>query len=471
MPEEIKNLKKRLRRIEEAIAAAASLDFSIRLNTKFDDDLSASEQAIDDLIAGLASRLNSQEIAEEKLRRNENKFLNFYKSMNEGVCLNELLYDDNETAYDYRILDVNPYYERIMDKKREEVVNRLGTQVYDGDSPPYLDVYARVAKSRQGESFENYFEPLEKYLSISVFSPVKNQVGMVFSDITRRKLIEMELRQAHKLESVGQLAAGIAHEINTPSQFVGDNIRFIKDAIQTLLDLQQKEKKLIEMAHKDSITSDLLQEIDDAIEQADLEYFSKELPEAIDQSLDGVQRISKIVRAMKEFSHPGSEEMEESDLNKAIMTTITVTRNEWKYCADLRTDLDPDLPAVPCLPGEFNQVMLNMIINARDAIIEKFGKDSEKKGLITISSTVVGNLAEVRISDNGIGMEDDVRRRIFDPFFTTKEVGSGSGQGLSIGHNLIVCKHNGEFHVNSKPGRGTTFIIRLPLVQNQKGAA
>jgi len=289
-----------------------------------------------------------------------------------------------------------------------------------------------------------------------------------FVDITLYKQMEIELRHAQKMESVGQLAAGIAHEINTPVQFVGDNINFLKDAFADLFELQKKETALISNVGKEGIDPRILTKIDDAIEEADLEYLEEEIPKSIDQSLDGVQRIAKIVSAMKAFSHPGSEEMTSSNINDAIETTITVASNEWKYTAKIKTDLALNLPAVPCLLGEFNQVVLNMIVNARDAIVDKFGEDCSDKGVIDISTKVTGNMAEIRISDNGHGMEEDVKRRIFDPFFTTKEVGRGSGQGLAIAYNLIVDKHRGELHVESESGQGTTFIIRLPLTQTDE---
>jgi two-component system, NtrC family, sensor kinase len=285
-------------------------------------------------------------------------------------------------------------------------------------------------------------------------------------DITERKILEHQLRQAQKLESIGQLAAGIAHEINTPTQYVGDNTRFLKDAFQDLFDLMEKYDELAQAVQADSVNKALLEEIKKAADIADIEYLSKEIPKAIQQSLEGIERITKIVQSMKDFSHPGSTDKKASDLNKAIESTITVAQNEWKYVANMVANLDPQLPLVPCLVGEFNQVILNMIINATHAIADVVG-DSGNKGEIRVSTRRNGEFAEIRISDTGTGIPESIRERIFDPFFTTKEVGKGTGQGLAISHAVIVEKHGGTISIESELGKGTTFIISLPLDSRQ----
>jgi signal transduction histidine kinase len=179
--------------------------------------------------------------------------------------------------------------------------------------------------------------------------------------------------------------------------------------------------------------------------------------------LDGVQRVAKIVRAMKEFSHPGSEDKKLVDINRAIETTITVARNEWKYVAEIETCLDPALPLVPCLAAEFNQVILNLLINAAHAIAEKCGEAAPAKGLITIATQGNAEWVEVKIQDSGTGIPENIQSRVFEPFFTTKEVGKGTGQGLAIAHTVIVRKHNGRIWFESEAGKGTAFSLRLPL--------
>ena len=283
------------------------------------------------------------------------------------------------------------------------------------------------------------------------------------SDISERVALETQLVQAQKLEAIGGLAAGIAHEINTPTQYVGDNIEFLQGVFGDLNILLGKYGDLADAARDGQVPPELLDEIASMAEETDLDFVAEEIPRAIEQSLEGVHRVASIVHAMKDFSHPGSSEKTLTDLNKAIESTITVARNEWKYVADLTTDFDTDLPPVWCLPGEFNQVVLNMIVNAVHAIQGVIDEDSGDKGAISVSTRRVGEEVEVRISDTGSGIPEEVRGRIFDPFFTTKEVGRGTGQGLAIAYNVVVDKHQGSITLETEMGKGTTFIIRLPL--------
>jgi len=285
----------------------------------------------------------------------------------------------------------------------------------------------------------------------------------VMSDMTERKRLEMQLVQAQKLESIGQLAAGIAHEINTPTQYVGDNTRFLKKAFGDLVGLLSGFTILLEAARNGTVNSELVQAVEKAIGESDLEYLGQEIPAAINQTLEGVERVTKIVRAMKDFSHPDTSEKSLTDLNKTIESTLTVARNEWKYWADMVTDLEPELPLVPCHAGQVNQVILNLVTNAAHAIREVVGDATRGKGTITVSTRRAGDWAEVRVQDTGAGIPEAIRGRIFDPFFTTKGVGKGTGQGLAITHQVIVKKHGGSIDFESEVGRGTTFVVRLPI--------
>ncbi len=188
---------------------------------------------------------------------------------------------------------------------------------------------------------------------------------------------------------------------------------------------------------------------------------------AIQQSLEGLDHVTHIVRAMKEFSHPGNKEKKTYDINKAIKNTITVTRNEWKYIADMVTDFDSTLPPLSCLPGDFNQVLLNIIMNAAHATADFVGDNPGKKGTIAVSTHNDDQWAEIRIRDTGSGIPEKIRSRIFDPFFTTKEVGRGTGQGLAISRSVVVDKHGGTINIETEMGKGTTFIIRLPIGNEQ----
>jgi PAS domain S-box-containing protein len=288
----------------------------------------------------------------------------------------------------------------------------------------------------------------------------------ITQDVTEKKKLERELVSAQKLESIGQLAAGIAHEINTPTQFIGDNIRFLQESLGEILEVIDRLLKL--GATQDAMIS--AQELAALFEAMDMAYVREEVPRAISQSLDGVERISKIVGAMKDFSHPATEKAPH-DLNRAILSTITVATNEWKYVADVVTDLAADLPFVPVMPGAFNQVVLNILVNAAHAIGAANATTGGTKGVITVSTRKHQNWAEIRIKDSGCGMPQEVRERIFDPFFTTKGVGKGTGQGLAIAHDVIVNKHHGTITVETAPGLGTTFVLRLPLEATDAVAA
>jgi len=286
---------------------------------------------------------------------------------------------------------------------------------------------------------------------------------LLAEDITERKILESQLAQAQKLQAVGHLAAGIAHEINTPTQYIGDNVGFLQVSLGRLQTVFAQYQQLLEAGKTQTLSPELLAEVEDAARQARVDYLLQELPLAAAEAMNGVARVTDIVKAMKEFSHPGVEEAAAININQAIQSTITVARTEWKYVANLDTDFDPDLPPVLCLPGEFNQVILNILINASQAIAEVVGDGSAGKGVITVTTRRDGNWAEIRISDTGPGIPNEIKPRIFDPFFTTKEVGRGTGQGLAISHAVIVEKHRGSITVESALGSGSTFIIRLPI--------
>ncbi len=282
-------------------------------------------------------------------------------------------------------------------------------------------------------------------------------------EISERKRLEGELLHAQKMESIGLLAAGIAHEINTPIQYVGDNTRFVHASVRDLLGLMDLCNNLLASVKSESVTSGQIREIEEMIQEIDLEFIRTEVQAALDQTLDGVARVANLVRAMKDFSHPGNDAKTPTDLNRAIESTVTVCRNQWKYVATLKTEFDKNLPMVPCLAGEFNQVILNMIINAADAIADCKDKKRDGLGEIFIRTKQDGDWVEIRVKDTGIGIPESIRGKIFDPFFTTKEVGKGTGQGLAICHDVIVKKHGGTIHVDAEGEAGTTFVLRMPI--------
>lgn len=283
-------------------------------------------------------------------------------------------------------------------------------------------------------------------------------------DVTEKRQREMHDLHSQKLESVGLLAAGIAHEINTPIQFVGDNLHFMNDAFQdifSLLSLYDDFRSLD--ATNLTACAALRDRILEKADVMDMGYLKDEIPRAIEQSLDGIQRVSHIIQAMREFSHPGGAEKTQFDLNKAIESTIILTRNEWKYTTELTTSLTPDLPLIRGYPADFNQVILNLLVNAAHAVQARLQAEPGGKGHIEVSTRKVGDEVEICIRDTGTGIPPEIQSKIFDPFFTTKEVGKGTGQGLAIARNIIVRKHGGRIYFESKVGEGTTFHIRLPL--------
>jgi PAS domain S-box-containing protein len=278
----------------------------------------------------------------------------------------------------------------------------------------------------------------------------------VFFDVTDRKLLEIELAQTRKLESIGQLAAGIAHEINTPAQFVSDNVHFLSQSVDGLFELVDGLAKLAPAAAAGDVAA--------LRAKAEYDFVRAEVPRALEQSSEGIGRIARIVSAMKDFSHPSKGDKAPADLNAAIETTLTVCTNRWKDVARVETELDPDLPRVFCIRDEINQVLLNLIVNAVDAIAEsRAGAQPAGLGTIRIATRRDGDAAVVRVEDDGAGMPVAVRERIVDPFFTTKPVGKGTGQGLSIARSVIVERHGGLLACESEPGRGTAFTVRLPI--------
>lgn len=277
------------------------------------------------------------------------------------------------------------------------------------------------------------------------------------------KRTQSQLLHAEKLASIGQLAAGIAHEINTPAQFVGDNVLFLQNACRELYPILEGYGELLEQVRAGSVDSQIVKRLEASLLETDLEFLLQETPLAIEQIHDGIGRISKIVRSMKEFAHPGGMEKKPVNINKALENTTIVTRNEWKYVAELEMDLDPALPEVFCLPDEINQVFLNVLVNAGQAIRDVVEAEGQGRGRIRISTSRDGDQVEIRISDTGKGIPDAIRARIFDPFFTTKVVGQGTGQGLAIAHAVVVEKHQGSISFRSNEGQGATFVIRLPI--------
>ncbi len=292
----------------------------------------------------------------------------------------------------------------------------------------------------------------------------RRAIVISFRSIESLKEAQREALQASRLASVGQLAAGIAHEINTPVQYVGDNLRFIRDSLGQLTRAARETPALLEAAPS---LAEGAASVRALFADCDLDYLMEELPAAADQSLEGVERVTHIVRSMKEFSHPGTTAKAATDINRAIASTITVSTNEWKQVARVETEFAPDLPPVTCMASEINQVILNLIINAAHAVE---ASPAPRPGLIRVTTRRQGDHVEIRVSDSGTGVPGEIRDRIFDPFFTTKPVGKGTGQGLAIAQDVVMTKHGGRLFLADGPLSGATFVVSLPIDARTGGA-
>lgn len=407
----------------------------------------------------IAHDITERKRTEEALRESHEVFRQIAENINEALWIFDL--DQGRPIY------ISPGYERIWGRSilsvhedpssfLESVApadrRRVSTGEKDGrgrDDEFRISRPDGSARWLRGRSF-----PIH-----DVRGSVCRIVGLT-EDVTERRQMEDELRQAQRLEAIGHLAAGIAHEINTPIQYVGDNLQFLKESFEELSSLIRMQMDALEAGE---LTEAIRERLRKQAEASDLEYVLDEIPNALSQSADGVNSVAQIVRAMKDFSHPGTSERIPTDINKAVQSTLTVARNEWKYVAELVTDLDPSLPLVPCLPGELNQAVLNLIINAAHAISDAASSGTPNQGVLTVRTRQVDQWAEIHVQDTGTGIPDEVRAHMFDPFFTTKEVGRGTGQGLTLVHSVIVDKHGGAISVETEVGIGTNMILRLPL--------
>ncbi len=276
----------------------------------------------------------------------------------------------------------------------------------------------------------------------------------VIDDISEAKELAMQLSQSQKLEAVGQLASGIAHEINTPVQYIGDNLQALQTNFDDLQGFIAKNKDSLSQC-----TIERQQQWKDLEQHFDIDFILQDTPLAIKQSLEGIEQVANIVNAMKVFSYANGVDMSFANINNVLKNTLIICKNEYKYIADINTDFSEHLPEIPCYVDELNQVFLNLIVNAAHAIEEK----NDTRGVITITTESMQDMLHVSIKDTGMGIPATIQDKVFNLFFTTKEVGKGSGQGLSIAYKIIVEKHHGKFYFDSVEGVGTTFHIELPL--------
>jgi PAS domain S-box-containing protein len=366
---------------------------------------------------------------------------------------------------DGRIVQMSASTREILGLPPEQVVGRnIGELMHPGDrarlptdddlrlAPVTGDRFTLRLRHRQG-----HWVWLETVVAcVRAASGPEIEISLTGRDVTGEKSYDPHGDQESKLESLGRLSAGLAHEINSPIQFVGDNSRFLAAAYGDLLRIVLFYRGLLD-SDAPIGWEERLARMQVAEEGIEFEYLQKEIPSAVAQTLEGIERVSTIVRAMKTFSHPGNKEQVPADLNEALEATITVTRHQVNSVADLDVDL-AQLPPVRCNIADLNQVFLNLIVNAADAISE-----TGVPGVIQVRTRVDGDHVLVSIADTGTGIPENVRKRMFDPFFTTKEIGRGSGQGLPLVRAVVHEGHGGVLTVESTIGSGSTFTVRLPI--------
>lgn len=417
------------------------------------------------IIAGQIGPLIKRQRAEESLQKSEERARLLFATIPHAAFVFDLSTQD--------FLEVNNAALLQYGYSREEFLRMKATAIRPADEMDRFTKYMREEQIGEGLAGQWKHQCKDaRIIDVEIHFHRLDYDGhkaclSIAQDVTERNRLEIGFRQAQKLEAVGSLAAGIAHEINTPIQFVGDNTRFLGDAFADLTKMLKKYQGLWDALAKSGASPGLARELAEAEKAADVEYLLAEIPKAIGQSMDGVTRVATLVQAMKAFAHPDEKEKSATDINEALRNTLTVARNELKYVADVETELH-DLPPVVCNIGEVNQVFLNLLVNAAHAIGDaRKNKGTEEKGIIRVRSTAEKGAVVISIADTGCGIPQNIRAKIFDPFFTTKGSGKGTGQGLAIARSVVVDRHGGTLTFESEMGKGTTFYVRLPLNEIQ----
>ncbi len=428
------------------------------LNCRLVKDDEENPRYLDTFINDISARKNAEQALQEQAQ--------LLSGVLEGMEAAVFIVD----VESHKIIEANSVAESMFGNKQEKILGKQCNLLLssDGKQHPCNSLTEPLRNIETTLELPNgEILPVQRTIMPLEVSG-KRLIVETMIDISERKALERQLTYTQKLESVGELAAGIAHEINTPIQYIGDNARFLQDAFEDLLELYRTADELMRKNDPGFNFNQCRALYKEALRKADVEYLGEEVPKALQQTLEGVEHVSNIVKAMKQFSHPDTGESVLTDINKAIENTIAISRNEWKYHSQIVTDLPEDLPLIECSPGDINQVLLNVLVNAAHAVSDAVG-DSGDTGSIDISTRQQGEFVEIRIKDSGVGIPPENRDRVFNPFFTTKQVGKGTGQGLAICYNIVVKKHAGILDFISTVGEGTTFIIRLPIRKQQEG--
>ncbi len=405
-----------------------------------------------------------EELTEEKTRtlyiaQEELKTKNEFMASLLGSMRSAVIVTDEGGA----ITDVHGATETMVETTADALVgqNVLAMFTFDDENGPQPDGPAALVGPTVHAELATGSGPQPVLVTVSPLSHV-GHANYVFlaTDMSEQRRLEIELRHAQKLESVGQLAAGVAHEINTPIQFIGDSINFIGEAVTDSLEMIAAYRELRDLVATEQTHAETIDKLNELEEDLDIEFVEEEAPRSIERTRDGIRRVAEIVSAMKQFSHPGGADLAPTDLNAIINNTLVVAKNEYKYVAEVDTDLG-DVPEVMANPGDIGQVLLNLVVNAAHAIADTVGNSGEL-GHISLTTIADAEGVTAIITDTGGGVPEEIRDRIFDPFFTTKEPGKGTGQGLAIARSIVVDRHGGRLDLDVEPGVGSTFTVWLP---------
>jgi PAS domain S-box-containing protein len=364
------------------------------------------------------------------------------------------------------------FINRTMGRDRNEIIGTDWLRYVSSNDHARLSALLRaVIETGQPQVYETTTTDLDgtprwfsSHMGVMPFGERDRGVVVIAQDVTELKRTQAEFAAAQRLATAGTLAAGVAHEINTPVQFVNDSLHFLRNAARDVFTLLEKLLVVQRVAERGPVSGDLaaaLADVAAAQEEIDLDYIRQNVPRAFERCIDGLTRVATIVRSMKEFAHPAQREMAPVDLNRAVRNTLTLAQNEFRYVAKLETELG-EIPPVVCHASDINQVVLNLVVNAAHAITDAV-RGTNRKGTLTVRTWREGDRAVIAVGDTGGGIPEAIQHRVFDPFFTTKRVGQGTGQGLSLAWAIVKEKHGGELTFETKPGEGTTFFVRLPL--------
>lgn len=441
---------------EDKILAVGILQFTIAHKLKMRDMIDTYLSTMSIVI----QRLNSI----KDLRGSNTRFRAFLENSPMGV----MVINSNK-----EIVDVNSYALEILNLEKKDVIgqtcyecvcldNKDRCPVFDGGVK--VDRAERVISLADGRKITilksvRSIEIDGEKLAVETFIDISD---MKKTEEERFKL-EKQLYQSQKLEAIGTLSAGIAHEINTPIQFVSDNTAFVSEAFLHLVDAINSYQKLVVDCSNGLDPSKVMDKFNQIAEDVALDYLREEVPLAIQQAQEGLARVGEIVGAMKKFSYMGTMTKSLSDINDAVKNTVLVTFNEWKHFVEVNMDLDPDLPEILCHISDINQVLMNLVMNSTHAVIDVVGQQSTVKGNIGIKTYTEDDNIIIAVSDTGSGIPKKIQDQVFNPFFTTKPIGQGTGQGLSMVYNVIVEKHGGTVSFDSKEGQGSTFFLSLPI--------